>query len=542
MNSADTSVKEVFPNLPPVAVNQETENKIDTILKNSAARREIEVTLPTVKEERKCKEEDDRLDEQHSINGPLAIKIVAEIWDTENDCLKKGYRFFIQINLNEPNKTPKFKPRKEEIAEFLHTFFHTVSFNNEIYVYEDSQGIYVSGKNTINAAIYELCRICGHEEFIQMLQTFVIPFIIGRNVYSKYPFDQKPHCIPFINGTLKFKDDKWESFEPKSYTDLVTWRFPFSYNKDAPTDLIKKVFTDWVDEDNYEILIQIPAQALLQRSLSSPFKMSYLLVGEHDAGKSCYIDLNQMFFGEDRCSEVPLQLIGAQFKNGEMEGKILNIYDDLSDKEFANLGAFKKLTGRFQHNIERKGADGYEGLIRCVHIFSANKPPALNIVDDDAFYSRFTPVTFPHEFPRDPTWKDRTFTSEFLSGFANLVLESYISLLKNGLPERHTIDEVKEFWLRESMPEYAFITDKLERGVGYTIPIQECYELYKEWMAVHQYPVSKVKDIAWFGRAMNKSQLIKSGQERYKTQFGTTTVDVYKGVRKKVVKEKESYV
>jgi hypothetical protein len=94
-----------------------------------------------------------------------------------------------------------------------------------------------------------------------------------------------------------------------------------------------------------------------------------------------------------------------------------------------------------------------------------------------------------------------------------------------------SIDEVKEFWMRESMPEYSFIKDCLEEGSGFTIPIQECYDMYVKWMQdVRCLPASKIKDLSWFGRVMNKTHLIKSGQE---TITKGIRIDVYKGVRKK---------
>jgi hypothetical protein len=80
------------------------------------------------------------------------------------------------------------------------------------------------------------------------------------------------------------------------------------------------------------------------------------------------------------------------------------------------------------------------------------------------------------------------------------------------------------------MPEYAFIKDCLEIGAGFSIPIQICYDLYVKWMAENRPGAKKVKDPIWFGRAMNKVHLIKSGRE---TIARDIRVDVYKGVREK---------
>ena len=315
----------------------------------------------------------------------------------------------------------------------------------------------------------------------------------------------------------------------KKPNDLLTWSFEFPYDPLAPTLPVQEVLESWVGVEDAKKLIDIPALALLQMSMTAPFKLNYLMVGPADAGKSSYIDFLQLFFGRDRCGEVPLQQIGARFTNAQLEGKLLNLFDDLTEKEFSNLGNFKKLTGRFHHPIEKKGESSYEGLIRCIHLFSCNKVPEVNITDDDAFFSRWQPIIFPNHFERKPGWVKKTFTQEFLSGFANLVLNKYVNILKEGIVSDFTADEVREFWMRESSPEYSFVMDKLEMGMGYTIPSEECYGLYKDWMIGKGYSASKLKNNVHFGKAMARL-LIKSGSEN----ANGIRYEVYKGVRLKL--------
>ena len=454
--------------------------------------------------------------------------------DLVNESDKRGgEHYFFTITTG---KNYGVTPNRNEIAMFIHAQLHTVAFNDTIYTYNAAPGIYTPGQGVVDAAINELCKATNHEELITNLQRFVPVHLKGMDVYSKYPFDQIPNRIPFANGTVRLSGNKW-ILEPIRPSDMVTWRLNIDYDPAASSIKVQDVLSQWVDESDVPKLTQIPAQALLQMTQSQPYKMNYLLVGDRDAAKSTYIDLLQAGFGQDKCAEVPLQNIGMRFKNAEMEGKLLNIYDDLSDKEFSNLGSFKKLTGRFQHSIERKGMDPYEGLIKCVHVFSCNKPPVLSDTADDAFLSRWQPIIFPNSFTRDPDWFKKTITPKFLSGFANMILDQYISIRENKIQVDQSVEEIKEFWLRESMPEYGFIKSCLEEGVGYTIPIAECYDLYKDWMInIRCQTPSKIKDLIWFGRSMNKSQLIKTGQETVNTSKGKSRIDVYKGIRKKIPK------
>lgn len=218
-----------------------------------------------------------------------------------------------------------------------------------------------------------------------------------------------------------------------------------------------------------------------------------MIIGETDAAKSTYIFLLELAF-KGMISKVPLQLVGKQFKNAEMESKLFNAYDDLKSTAINNTGDFKTHRGKFEHAIEHKGQMPYDGFIKCVYIFSSNPPlPKVDDVNDDAFFKSWKMVVFDKTFPRDPTWCDRTFTKEFVAGFFNLILQDYLRIYEEGLMGEQTAEESRDLWLGTT-DEKRFIDDVLERKPDNEIDVDLCYDLYVNWKtAKNEKPKNKVQ-------------------------------------------------
>lgn len=378
-------------------------------------------------------------------------------------------------------KTFKETPNKDEIASFIHGWLHTVCFNNKIYCYNRESGVYSQDAGQIKAIINEFARYCERMDLIPSMQYFVERMLLGKNVFKEYPFNRPKYCIPFRNKTLYLNDDRtgWDE-RSVSYTDMVTWRIPHNYNADSSIDPVLNVLQQWTDDYDYRILIQIPAHALYHQALKQPFKTAYLLVGEPDSGKSTYFYLLEHAF-QGMISKVPLQLVGRQFKNAEMEGKLFNAYDDLKSTAINNTGDFKAHRGKFEHSIERKGEMAYDGNIKCVYLFTSNPPlPKVDEVNDDGFFGSWKLLVFEHHFDRDPTWCDRTFTEDFISGFFNLILMEYLHIMVNGLQNEQTAEEVRDLWLGTT-EEKKFIDTKLIRNTELEIDTTVCYELYVQY-------------------------------------------------------------
>jgi P4 family phage/plasmid primase-like protien len=264
------------------------------------------------------------------------------------------------------------------------------------------------------------------------------------------------------------------SFSPEY---RFNYRLNVVYNAAADGAQIKE-YLDSLGTDT-GILLQIPAHALLGM-LGRVYKKAYFLKGSKNSGKSTFVDLLVRYlFGTGVCSSVSLQaLLFDRFRLAELDGKIVNAYADLSDQKIHDIGLFKTLTGGDLFTVERKHRDPYQMRNRALFLFSGNKYPKIN-AGDEAFWDRWVALEFPHIFKVDPTFEDRTFTDENISGLLNLILTKMREIIQTG--SITVTDSVERQWLNDASSCHRFINDMLEKCPGAVLVKAECYKIYADY-------------------------------------------------------------
>ncbi|MGA9029904.1 MAG: DUF5906 domain-containing protein, partial [Methanoregula sp.] len=322
------------------------------------------------------------------------------------------------------------------IAIHLHEQFNTMSFNKTLFVYDKESGIYRENAGDLEQAIRIIIEVTGAKCSITRDIRDILAYLLATNPQCEYPFNQVKDLIPLENGILKL-DDKTRAGKllPPGPQHLFTYRIPVTYDASIKGDAARNLLLSWVEPEDVPLLIQIAAQAILQAQLQTTYKKNYIAQGEPNAGKSTYIEFLTGFFGNDQISARSLQSICEdRFVAGDLEGKILNIYDDLSEIPLKNVGKFKTFTGSCRHNIERKGRQSYKGTITCPHVFTCNHPPKYpdDVKYDPAFWERWEYVRFPYSYEVDDTFTARMFTNQMYTSFLNLVIEAIGSIRKKG--------------------------------------------------------------------------------------------------------------
>ena len=190
-------------------------------------------------------------------------------------------------------------------------------------------------------------------------------------------------------------------------------------------------------------------------------------------------------FGESTHSQVSLQALGNnRFALAELEGKIFNVYDDLSNIPLNDAGVFKTLTGKREQRIERKHNDGYNAILSAVHVYTCNKPPEFDthMQNDTAFWGRWEYVRFPNHFDRDAFFYDRVFTPENMECMFIKTLEHVVKIRKEGLQVNSKPNEVREKWSFNSDPLYQFIMENMELSEReITLNKNDFLEAYTRW-------------------------------------------------------------
>lgn len=345
--------------------------------------------------------------------------------------------------------------------------FSTISFGGVLWIYRD--GIYRQDSNDIRNELTSVLRTLNMQSQTHHYNE-IIGMLLGSNVYQDPPFNRAIGYIPVKNGVVKlnYESGKIESLLPHSPEYKFTFTLNVNYNYDAPTAPVTEIFSQWVDSEYLPILAEIPALGIVQAQRNAIFKRQYLCQGETNSGKSSYMTLLHRFFGDTTntiCSVSIQSITKNRFSASRLDNKLINLYDDLESTELENYGEFKKITGIICQDIEEKGKPIRPGRIYCNHLFTCNSPPKLPdaAMNDAAFFGRWEFIPFPNEFPIDPTWYDKTFTDEFMSGLLNLVLGKILTCYKTGtITKVTTADDVMSQWMLDTDPLFQFIDENTE--------------------------------------------------------------------------------
>jgi phage/plasmid-associated DNA primase len=220
--------------------------------------------------------------------------------------------------------------------------------------------------------------------------------------------------------------------------------------------------------ENSTVLIQIPAQGFMQTMGHGPYKRADLIHGEKNSGKTTFIELLEYLVGNDCFCDVSLDKLTQRFQIASIEGKVLNMHDDMGYFTLNDTGMFKTLTGRRNHDIERKGVQPYTATLDGVHVFTTNMPAKFDarVKADEAFWERWCFITFDRNFSIKGNLKAEIFTPENMTSFLNIIIDEMLKIGKNGkLSTDVNLYETREKWMLAGNPLYKMVTELMEREI-----------------------------------------------------------------------------
>jgi phage/plasmid-associated DNA primase len=293
----------------------------------------------------------------------------------------------------------------------------------------------------------------------------------------------------------------------------------------------------WVEPEDVPLLVQILAQALLQAQLRIPYKKNYIIQGEPHAGKSTFINFITQVLGNDVVTHKSLQsLCNDRFVAADLEGKLLNAFDELQEIPLENVGQFKALVGSCYHGIERKFQQSYSGIITCPHIFSCNRPPKYpeEVKYDTAFWERWEYVRFPFSYLIDDAFVSKISSGLMYSSFLNLVIAAMIQIRKDRhLTVNRNPEEVMDRWSLESDPLCQFIRVKMTENSNASetsnFDRKKLFEIYQRYCQDESIePRKRIPTMNKFTRDLQKYKLTPS---RTSKRIGgrKETIDIYVG-------------
>ena len=386
-------------------------------------------------------------------------------------------------------------------SNYLTNHLSIIYFNKTLYIYDDGRHLYRAQINEIETHIRNTCTQWNVTAKLPSVLVEMKAHLTSMGCYTEYPFNNSTDSIPVENGVVKINyHDGTVKLLSHGPTNLFTYKLSVKYKPEIKNCYVIPLLKRMVDAEHIKTLVQIPAQALLQMQTGHAYKKAYLLQGEPHAGKTSYLKLLYAVFGDDFTTAISLQhLCTDRFVGGNLEGKLLNIYDDLEDVALEVIDQFKTLTGDCRHGIERKYEVKYTGKVTAVHIFTCNYPPEYpeKVKRDAAFWTRWEYLKFPYEYGVNPNFYTEWYTEERLSSFFNLILSTMITIKKMGLIANSDIQEVMLNWSTNSDPMYAFLECLFIPNTGKTTNHynkKKLFNAYMQWCIDNNIPEHKRKN------------------------------------------------
>jgi phage/plasmid-associated DNA primase len=424
-----------------------------------------------------------------------------------------------------------------EYSDFLTNLFSIKYFNKVIYIYDHGNHYYRPQTNEIETHVRNTIIKYNASEKLPILLTEIKTHLTAMGCFTEYPFNCDGNKIPVENGIVKINYETGETeLLSHSPEHMFTYKLAVKFDKSKKNCDIIPLLERMVEKKDIRALIQIPAQALLQMQMGHSFKKAYLLQGEPHAGKTSYLKLLYRLFGDDFTTAISLQqLCENHFVGGALEGKLLNIYDDLEDVALNVIDQFKTLTGDCRHGIERKYEAIYTGKITAVHIFTCNYPPEYpeKIKRDAAFWARWEYLKFPYAYPVNPNFYAEWYTDERISSFFNLILGAMIHIRRRGLLANSDIQEVMMLWSINSDPLYDFIGSVFDPYNGSIttklfLSKAKLFELYTKWCIENDIPEHKRRStLKGFTMALQAHRFAPERKKEKTETYETYTTSSY---------------
>ncbi len=403
------------------------------------------------------------------MNCPVKEKVDAnkkEIAKNDQQIDPKYDEMYTIRSMSKYGTLVRIDPHSDKIADWILKNNGILTYKETIFVYRD--GCYRSETETVvDKVTHTLNDICKgvNSNNINRKILDILAQIRTKSRVNTYPFNGYKNALPVENGILIFDFEnqlcKLIDHNPTKYK--FNYKIPIKYDSSAKNTIIDDMLKEYTDTPDK--LIQILAQCFMQAMGHGPYKRAYLIYGKKNSGKTTFVELMEHIVGSDGFCDVSLDKISQRFQLASLEGKLLNLHDDMGYFTLNDTGTFKTLTGRRQHDIERKSVQSYIATLDAVHVFTTNTPAKFDsrIKTDEAYWERWEFITFGNEYRMKGDFKKGIFTQENLTAFLNFVIDEMLKIGQNGkLSSETDLYETREKWMLAGNPLYCMVNELMD--------------------------------------------------------------------------------
>lgn len=290
-----------------------------------------------------------------------------------------------------------------------------------------------------------------------------------------------PTVVNIINGRLDLDTGELTPHSDEFY-DFA--RVNATYDEDAYCEdtekMLMKVFCE--DEQLFTLFQQALGYTMMRES---KHQVAFLLTGNGSNGKSTFLNMIRELIGRDNVSSLSMTDLGDRFRPAELQNKLLNIGDDISNITLKDTGKFKNLVSGEGVTVERKNQDPTTLYNYATMWFGANTMP--NFADKSHGMDRrmiiipFDAVFSPKDEDYDPDIEKKVMTDTARSYLLNLAIEGARMLKELGtFVTVDRIDKRKYDYRIESSTILTWVVEKnITREDIINQPTQDLYNQYK---------------------------------------------------------------
>ena len=363
--------------------------------------------------------------------------------------------------------------------------FKTIRDSHQLLYYKDGFYHYDEGYSIIE----EECE----NTFPDIINKRSVSEILGHVQRSTF-IDRKevnnnPWLLNLENGLFNIETG---GFIEHTFQYVITIRLPINYNPKSECPEIKKFISEIVKKEDIQKLYELGGYTLYR---GYPIHSFFIFLGSGNNGKTTFMNLLNTLVGSDNISHTALQNLMGFLIQG-LFGKMINSVGDLNSTEIRKVGNLKQLTGEdeieapIKFNNKTIKFKNYAKLI-----YSCNElPPTTE--KSDAFYERSEVIIFPKKFNdnKDIMLLKKLTTTDELSGFFNIIIESLKKILKKGeFSNQLPLVEKRHLYEKASNPIYRFVNEYCERNKESYVHKQRLRRVYIDFCENNNVPIEEEK-------------------------------------------------
>lgn len=310
----------------------------------------------------------------------------------------------------------------EKLASYMRDNDHIIKINGTLHIYH--QGVYTDNPLYIERRMLTYIRNSTSTHRNEVLKYLDLLCEEHEMCSSQY--------VAVGNGILNLETMEIIPFTPNI---VIKNKVNYCYNVGAKNEPMEHMLDRITcgDAEMRLLLEEMVGYTLLRRN---ELGKAFILTGGGSNGKSTFFECIIRLLGKENISSVSLEELGHRFKTYQLEGKLANIGDDISNKYIEDNSTFKKLATGEAVNVERKGRDAYDMHNYAKLIFSANELPRINDYSE-GLKRRIIFIPFKAKFKRtdkdfDPFIGDKLRSKEAMEYLLKVAVNGLRRLLING--------------------------------------------------------------------------------------------------------------